>query len=157
MLMYNIEHTQVEVQEAQNLLQLVDINYSVATNPKEIELTVLYKGEPAGSENYSQIMASLLASPWCVFNGEVVTICSKRVLSLSALSSKCNEYIIETDSDEDYLKSLFLCSSLEEVSRLYNSLTGREVIDHRCDHDHEYTNVNAQRDPDFWDEESITV
>jgi len=67
-------------------------------------------------------------------------------------------YIIETNKDEEWLRDLVSADpgdSLEVVSRRYHNKFGGEVIDHRDDHDHEYTNVNAQDDPEFWEEELI--
>lgn len=65
-------------------------------------------------------------------------------------------FIINDDTDEVRLKGLLnMDASLDKISVAYHKLTGGEVIDHRCDKEHEYTNVDAQDDPDFWEEELI--
>lgn len=64
-------------------------------------------------------------------------------------------YIIEDDESEKKLLDMMGVDSLEKASFLYTKQTGMEVIDRR--EDTEYSNVNAQRDPDFWAEESITA
>ena len=78
------------------------------------------------------------------------------MVELFSLSENGAYFIIETDEDEVKLQSLLGSDkSLEVLSKEYHNLTGKEVIDHRCDRDHEYTNVDAQDDPDFWSEEPI--
>lgn len=97
-------------------------------------------------------------------NGFVVSVVkntlvlhSSRVNALLSLIEERGHYIIKSDNDEQHLRHLLdrPNSSLNELSLIYNYLTGREVIDYRCTHSNEYTNVSAQSDPDFWSEELI--
>lgn len=62
-------------------------------------------------------------------------------------------FIINSDEDVVRLCNLLKVESLDKASALYHKLTGKEVLDHRDSS--EYTNVNAQCDPDFWSEEPI--
>ena len=79
---------------------------------------------------------------------------SDRVSELSTLI-EAPIYYLNSEEDLERLKRLTLLDTIEEVTKFWHKLTGGEVIDHRDTT--EYTNCNAQRDPDFWQEESITA
>lgn len=56
-----------------------------------------------------------------------------------------DEQIIRLDVDD-------FTSSWDDVLIKWTAKYNLDIVDHRYDHDHEYTQVNAQRDPDFFDE-----
>lgn len=65
-----------------------------------------------------------------------------------------NVVVVESDFDETLLRDDINehSKSWSDFVQEYCQITGNEVLDHRSDIEHEYTEVSAQRDPDFYDE-----
>lgn len=87
------------------------------------------------------------------FSTRCITIIPHRVESLIDIINSHRDYIINSDYELEEALRIFQVNTLDELTELYHNSTGYEVVDRRDNS--EYSNVNAQRDIDFWAEESI--
>ena len=118
-------------------------------------LILLFEGEQVTSEEVYLELKNNTPLDVEVFINGIITLYSERVAELITITSSPGHYIIADEDDLLRLQRLMCMqgSSLDSLSTAYHKLTGKEVIDRRDSS--EYTNVDAQDDPDFWAEESI--
>lgn len=118
-------------------------------------LQLLFEGVQVTSEEvYLELKNSAPLDVEVFING-IITFYSERVVELITIVSSPGHYIIGDEEDLSRLQRLMCMqgSSLDKLSIAYHKLTGKEIIDRRDSS--EYTNVDAQDDPDFWAEEPI--
>ena len=149
-----LKHSSEEIDRVIKLLHVLDSTICVK-ELKDSSLALYKDNEPISDEGFMSKLVSLKNSGFQFFLNGFITCYSDRVIELLSLVDSRAHFIINCDDDLRRLESLLEVKSLEEASNIYHRLTGKEVIDHRCGYDNEYTNVNAQDDPEFWEEELI--
>lgn len=149
-----LKHSSEEIARVTKLLFELDSTICVR-ELKDSSLAFYKENELISDEVVMSKLESLKDSGFQFFLNGFITCYSNRVVELIHLVDARAHFIINCDDDLRRLESILEVRSLEEASNVYHRLTGKEVIDHRCDHDNEYTNVDAQDDPEFWEEEPI--
>lgn len=149
-----LKHSSEEIARVTKLLYELDSTLCVR-ELKDSSLALYKENELISDEVVMSKLESLKDSGFQFFLDGFITCYSNRVIELLWLVESRAHFIINCDDDLRTLESLLEVKSLEEATNVYHRLTGKEVIDHRHDHDNEYTNVAAQCDPEFWEEEPI--
>lgn len=147
-------HTLEEINKVKELLTIkYALDFSVVEDVYD-SLVITYQNTiPSNAEEIAKFLQEEGYSAY--FCDKELTCYSSRVAFIIAHHN--TSFFIKSDEDEECLKSglNLLGSSLEFASLKYHEFTGAEVYDYRDDVDHQFTNVNAQRDEDFWNEENI--
>jgi hypothetical protein len=153
--MYIIQHTYNEkVQCASLIKQILGPDYDIREHGTD--LVVMKDLTPSCNLTTFTILKDK-ALEINVWFSDCVIVRSKRVDKLLDIQEKPIDYVINSDSDFSALQTLLnVEGTIECVSDTYHEFTGCEVVDHRDSYESEFTNVNAQRDRDFYAEEPIT-
>lgn len=147
-------HTDLEFNE---LLTLISTYYYKTFEVEKVETSLYIRPLRVGDLTYNlfqltstQLKEDLTRKGWVIVNVDeegTIEVRSQRVQDLVDLIERGNVLIVNSNDQVEEYQQLLLANSFDDLSNKWHKLTGGEILDYR--EDEEYTNVNAQRDPDF--------